>query len=59
MLTLTVLSVLALSAASIYATVKAWNAIFSADLLGWLCWTQIAKGVGEIVSSLISSITDN
>ena len=56
MLTLTVL---ALSALSIYATVKAWNAIFSADLLGWLCWTQIAKGVGELASALVASITDN
>ena len=59
MLTLTILSVFALSAASIYCTVKAWNALFSADLLGWLCLSQIASAIGELASSLISSITDN
>ena len=59
MLTLVILSAVALSAASVYCAVKAWNALFSADLLGWLCWTQIAKGVGEIASSLVASITDN
>ncbi len=59
MLTLTVLAAVALSAASVYVTCKAVNAIFSTDLLSWLWLSQIASALRELASALISSVGDN
>jgi hypothetical protein len=54
-LTLTLAAVVALAAASIYATCKAWSAVCRRDLVSWMCWTQVAKGLGALVSCLIAS----
>ncbi len=58
MTVLTALAVLLLALASVYATVKAWSAACSLDLVSWMCWGEIAKGLGSLLTALLDSALD-
>lgn len=58
MLTLTILAALLLGLASVYATVKAWSALASLDLLSWMCWGQAADALGSLLSAVVKTVAD-